>query len=62
MVPKSIWLDIESGSQKVQREGENRLTSHLCNLLSIDGPPEKSSAIDRVAATRSKSVEFSVGT
>ena len=30
-----------SPKQKVQRECENRLTSHLCNFQTIDDPPDK---------------------
>ena len=45
----------------MQRECENRLTSHLCNFLIIDGPPENSSTIDRAGPARSKSDEFSGG-
>ena len=67
MTPKQIATSptlvgrflLDSGSQKVQRECENRLISHLRNLLSIDGLPENSSAIDRAPGARSKSDEFS---
>ena len=59
--PVRFQVTGDSGSQKVQHECENRLTSHLRNLLSIDGPPENSSAIDRAPGARSKSDEVSGG-
>ena len=57
-----LFRAADSGSQKVQRESEKPVFSHLCNFLTIDVKTKNSSAIDRGPGPRSKSDEFSAGT
>ena len=56
-----LYFSFESGSQKVQHDLHAISLKIEASLLSIDGPPENSTDLERAAAARSIDDEFSGG-
>ena len=57
----SLYVFLDSGSHKVQHFFNAISLKIKANLLTIDGPPENSSDLERAAAARSIADEFSGG-
>ena len=60
--PDLSRLSSDSGSQKLQRFGENRGFSHLCRGSTIEVQTKNSTDLEPVPGTELKSVEFFVCT